>query len=221
MLKSPCFRPAFFAVILIGGASGCATTTREPANLTPHKQQVRAYVESGDYLRDLDRVAARAKAWVEERAARGGDKLTVIFDLDETLLFNWPHISAMDFGYVPATWENWVNEAKAPPIESVREVYRTARRLGVDVIFITGRPESHRAGTERNLKAIDCGDYAGLLCKPAGYPGGSAAYKTATRERLTREGRQIIANIGDQMSDLSGGWSEKIFKLPNAFYELP
>jgi transcriptional regulator len=39
--------------------------------------------------------------------------------------------------------------------------------------------------------------------------------------QLTSEGRQIIANIGDQMSDLSGGWSEKTFKLPNAFYQLP
>jgi predicted secreted acid phosphatase len=173
MLKSPSLRAAVFAIILVGASSGCATATREPANLTPHKQQVRDYVESGDYMRDLDRVAERAKAWVEKRAARGGEKLTVIFDLDETLLFNWPHISAMDFGYVPSDWENWINEAKAPPIESVREVYRTARRLGVDVIFITGRPENHRAGTERNLKAIECDGYAALLCKPAGYPAGA------------------------------------------------
>lgn len=221
MLKLSLLRAAVFAIVVAAASSGCATATREPANLTPHKQQVRAYVESGDYMRELDRVAARAKAWVEERAARGGGKLTVIFDLDETLLFNWPHISAMDFGYVPSAWDNWVNEAKAPPIESVREVYRTARRFGVDVVFITGRPESHRAGTERNLHTIDCADYAALLCKPAGYPGGSTAYKTAMRERLTSEGRQIIANIGDQLSDLSGGWSEKTFKLPNAFYQLP
>src|SRR5688572_22764382 len=187
MLKSPCFRATVFAIVVAATSGGCATVTREPANLTPHKQQVRAYVENGDYMRDLDRVAALAKAWIEERAVRGGEKLTVIFDLDETLLFNWPHISAMDFGYVPSAWENWINEAKAPPIESVRDVYRTARRLGVDVIFITGRPENHRAGTERNLKAIECSDYAALLCKPAGYPGGSAAYKTAMRERLMRE----------------------------------
>src|SRR5687767_6022584 len=106
-LKFPCIRAAVFASVLAVGSSGCATATREPANLSPHKQQVRAYVESGDYMRDLDRVAARAKAWVEERAARGGEKLTVIFDLDETLLFNWPHISAMDFGYVPSAWDNW------------------------------------------------------------------------------------------------------------------
>jgi len=28
----------------------------------------------------------------------------------------------------------------------------------------------------------------------------------------------IIANIGDQESDLAGGFAEKTFKLPNPFY---
>jgi predicted secreted acid phosphatase len=220
MRKCPFLRATHVAAMLLLASTGCTTATREPPNLSLLKQQVRTYVESGDYLRDIDVVASRAKAWVEERAAKGGDKLTVVFDLDETLLMNWPHISAMDFGYVPAAWGEWVNDAKAPAIEPVREVYRTARRLGVDVVFITGRPESHREGTARNLRAIECGDYAALICKPANHQWGTVAFKAGAREKLTREGRTIIANIGDQSSDLSGGWSEKIFKLPNAFYQL-
>jgi predicted secreted acid phosphatase len=216
--KCALFRAAVFAAIVVSVFSGCSTTAREPANLYPHKQQIRAYVENGQYMRDIDLVAARAKAWVEERAARGGTNLTVVFDLDETLLFNWPQIDAMDFGYVPAAWDNWVDEAKAPAIESVREVYRSARRLGVDVVFITGRTEKNRTGTERNLRAIDCGEYAALICKSPSDQGTSAAFKTAARERLTNEGRTIIANIGDQAGDLSGGWSERTFKLPNVFY---
>lgn len=210
-------RSAGFAVVLALAAAGCSTT-RAPANLYPHKQQIRSYVDSGQYIREIDAVAARAKAWVEERAKRGGRGLTVVFDLDETLLFNWPQISAMDFGYVPAAWERWVEEAQAPAIDSVREVYRTARRLGLDVVFITGRTEKDRAGTERNLRAIDCAEYAALICKSPSDKGTSAAFKTAAREKLSREGRTIIANIGDQVGDLSGGWSERTFKLPNVFY---
>lgn len=200
--------------------AGCATATREPPNLSPHKRQIRAYVETGQYMRDLDAVASSARSWVEQRAAKGGEKLTVVFDLDETLLFNWPHISAMDFGYVPSAWDRWVDEAKAPAIDPVREVYRTARRLGVEVVYITGRPESQREGTERNLKAIECADHAVLICKPPTHRGSSAAFKTAARHRLISEGRTIIANIGDQFADLEGGASERIFKLPNAFYGL-
>jgi acid phosphatase len=213
-------RCAGLAALLLLAAAGCSTSVREPANLSPHKRQIRAYVDSGQYMRDLDTVASRASAWVRQRAAAGGNGLTVVFDLDETLLFNWPHISAMDFGYVTSAWDRWVDEAKAPAIEPVREVYRTARKLGVEVVFITGRPESQREGTERNLRAIDCGDYAVLICKPPGHQGGSAAYKTAAREQLIVEGRTIIANVGDQVSDLAGGAAERTFKLPNVFYQL-
>ena len=198
--------------------AGCATPAREPQNLASLKQQIRAYVDGGQYQRDIEVVARRAKAWIEERAARGGAKLTVVFDLDETLLLNWSHMSAMDFGYVKREWDRWVEDAEAPAIDSVREVYRTARRLGIDVIFITGRPEDARAGTERNLRAIDCSDYAALVCRPDAQKGTNAAFKTGVRQKLTSEGRAIIANIGDQESDLTGGFSERSFKLPNVFY---
>jgi predicted secreted acid phosphatase len=211
----------FLRALTIGVAlavAGCATPAREPRNLYSLKQEIRAYVNSGQYQRELDSVAARAKAWVEERVARGGTRLTAVFDLDETLLLNWPHMDAMDFGYVPREWDRWVEEARAPAIASVREVYRAARQRGIDVVFITGRHEKSRSGTERNLQAIGCGDYAALICRPDNGTGTTAAFKTATRQRLTAEGRTIIANIGDQDSDLSGGFAERTFKLPNVFY---
>jgi hypothetical protein len=30
----------------------------------------------------------------------------------------------------------------------------------------------------------------------------------------------IIANLGDQFSDLAGGYAERTFKLPNPFYSI-
>lgn len=209
---------ALVAVGVLAWVSGCATATREPANLDLHKRQLRAYVDSGDYRRAIDAVAREAQRWVEERAARGGAGLTAIFDLDETLLWNWPHMVENDFGYRPAAWTQWVEEGRAPAIESVREVYRAARRLGVQVVFITGRRERDRPGTEKNLRAIGCADYTALICKPNDDRGTSGAYKTRERERLTRTGRTIIANLGDQQSDLEGGFAERTFKLPNPFY---
>jgi predicted secreted acid phosphatase len=198
--------------------TGCVSPVQEPPNLSPLKQRIRAYVDSGQYQRDLEGVATRAKSWIETRHRQGGAKLTVVFDLDETLLLNWPHISAMDFGYVVPEWEKWVDAAGAPAIEPVREVYRTARRLGIEVVYITGRTERGRAGTLRNLQGIECADHAVLICKPDHFKGTAASFKTEARRKLVAEGRTIIANIGDQMSDLVGGFSERTFKLPNAFY---
>lgn len=204
-----------FAVAL----AGCVvTSTREPPNLQPHKQQVRAYVESGDYDREMAAVAAKAGKWIEQRAAKGGAGLTVVFDLDETLLSNWPLISRQDFGYVPVEWNRWVEAGAAPAIEPVRDLFLAARRLGVDVVFVTGRRERDRAGTERNLRAIGCADYARLICKGDNDTRTSAAFKTEVRRELTAGGRTLIANIGDQKSDLDGGGAERNFKLPNPFY---
>lgn len=201
--------------------AGCATSSlREPANLTPHKQELRSYFESGAYRRGLARVADEARAWVERRAAAGGAKLAVVFDLDETLLDNSPHFLRMDFGYVPPEWDRWVEEGSAPAHEPVKAVFLAARKAGVDVVFLTGRREIGRASTERNLRAIGCGDFAVLICKPEGDRRGAAEFKTAERGRLAAEGRVIIANIGDQESDLTGGYAERTFKLPNPFYQV-
>lgn len=204
-------------------AAGCRSpmvSSREPANLYPHKLELRAYVDSGQYDRDLAAVAGAAEAWIKRRAAQAvaGERLTVVLDLDETLLRNWPHIEAQDFGYVPAVWNAWVDDANAPAIEPVAAVYRSARAAGIDVVFITGRPERHRAATLRNLERIGCADFAALICRPPEATGTSAQAKTEARRRLVAEGRTVIANIGDQESDLAGGFSERVFKLPNPFY---
>ena len=206
--------------------AGCTTVSREPPNLDPHKQEIRAYVDSGAYDWDIVSVARRARSWIETRAAavtgtqpmRGDGKLAMVFDLDETLLSNWPQLSALDFGYLPAAWDAWVAAGTAPAVEPVRDLYRAARRLGVEVIFITGRREHDRAGTEKNLRAIDCADYAVLICKPDNSQETSGAFKLGQRRRLVAEGRIIIANVGDQESDLAGGYAERTFKLPNPFY---
>lgn len=198
--------------------AGAAPASREPANLDALKEEMRVYVDSGNYREDIAAVAAEAAAWLERRAGQGGQRLTVIFDLDETLISNWSHMKEMDFAYLPGPWTAWVHSARGPAIEPVQAVYRVARRLGIEVIFITGRPERDREGTERNLRAIGSGDYAALWCKPDGAKETTGAFKAAVRARLAAEGRVIIANIGDQASDLAGGNAEKTFKLPNPFY---
>ena len=147
-----------------------------------------------------------------------GERLAIVLDVDETLFRNWSRIDQSDFAYVPADWDRWVAQASAPPIEPVRELFHAARRKGVEVILITGRPEKHRRDTETNLQRIGCEDYQALICSPDASEEPAAVFKAAQRERITKEGRTIIANIGDQESDLVGGFAERTFKLPNPFY---
>lgn len=206
-----------FAAVL---CSGCASApvSREPRNLQLAKEEVRAYVAGGGYARDVAAVAEQVRAWVEQRAAAGGGRLAVVFDVDETLLSNLPSMEALDFGYIPDEWRRWVEQASAPALEPVREVFRRARTLGVETLVITGRRESERQATARNLAAVGCGDFRELVCRPDGDQRAAVDFKTAARARLAAEGWLIIANIGDQESDLAGGYSERTFKLPGPFY---
>ena len=191
-----------------------------PVNLSTAKKAVLRYVDSGQYSKDLAVTADEASNWIAARAARlmDGEKLAVVLDIDETVLTNLPHMREMDFGYLPKMWDEWVEEGEASAIEEVLKVSDIALWYRVTVFFITGLYESDRSGTVMNLAAMKMGEYEQLICKPVGYTGTSGDYKTVARKQLEAEGWKIIANVGDQQSDLQGGFSEKTFKLVNPFY---
>jgi HAD superfamily, subfamily IIIB (Acid phosphatase) len=46
-------------------------------------------------------------------------------------------------------------------------------------------------------------------------------YKSATRTHIESLDYDIVANFGDQYSDLTGGYADRSFKLPNPDYYLP
>ncbi len=206
---------------LVLGLAGCmAPVTHEPPNLSAVKAEVAAYESSGRYEADLSAVAASAETWITRRARNGEGKLAIILDIDETVLSNLKHMRESDWGYHPTRWAGWMAEADAPAIPPVRAIYQCARRHQVAVFFITGRTEASRHATIRNLKAQGMGDYAGLIVRPNGAKETAAVFKADQRRRISEQGYTIIANIGDQQSDLEGGWAERNFKLPNPFYTI-
>ena len=194
----------------------------EPPNLDPHKQRLQAYVDSGEYAKDVAAMALAANKYLTKRIAQGakpGKKLAVVFDIDETTLANLPHIIANDYGYVPKTWDSWVASGQARAVIPVQTVYDTAVRAKIDVFFITSRPESVRASTEKNLREVGYDTWTRTIFKPVAQALSSVArFKTDARRKLAQEGYTIVVNIGDQNSDLVGGYAERTYKLPNPFY---
>ena len=195
--------------------------TIEPPNLYPHKVQLKAYVDSGGYAKGVAEVALEANKYLQKRIPKGakGKRMAIVFDIDETTLTNMPHIVAMDYGYVPKAWNAWVATGQCPAIVPVQTVYDTAIRGKVDVIFITGRAEADRVATERNLRQVGYDTWTKIYFKPETEEAVTmAGFKTEIRRQLVKQGYVIIANIGDQNSDLANGYAEKTFKLPNPFY---
>ncbi|TDR92904.1 HAD family acid phosphatase [Enterovirga rhinocerotis] len=209
-----------------------AGTKDEPPNVGDAKRAATEYYQSGRYQTALAGVAAEAQAWIGERA-RQVDRPAVVFDIDDTALSNWEVIQADDFGRVfggpceklpegPCGWVSWDLLARSPAIPATLSLYRFARTQGAAVFFITGRDETQRAATERNLKAAGYDDYVRLDMVPVGahFPK-AAAYKAPLRAAIEAAGYRIIANVGDQPSDLEGGHAERAFLLPNPFYRIP
>jgi predicted secreted acid phosphatase len=204
----------------------------QPANIGDLKFEATHYYNSGAYLTDLQLAAAPAIAWISEEAPRV-DRPAVVFDVDETALSNWEELKANDFGRVfdgpcdklpkgPCGWQAWDLRAQSTVIPPTMDIFTTARVRGTAVFFITGRPESQRAATERNLNAVGYTGYTQLIMEPAGAHYVSAAdFKAPQRAGIEQQGYTIIANIGDQPSDLDGGFSEQTYLLPNPFYRIP
>ena len=73
------------------------------------------------------------------------------------------------------------------------------------------------------------GSYPAYLNKPefcgpsiaAGRSCPTIQYKSGTRAYIESQGYEIVANFGDQFSDLLNGFADKTFKLPNPNYYLP
>jgi 5'-nucleotidase (lipoprotein e(P4) family) len=210
--------------ILVLGLSACAVTPQHDIsglNLSQDKALVRAYHESGAYTAETSRVAREARDYLDKRLAKGVTKPAIVFDVDETLISNYPYIDKdVDFGYIPKLQKAWEGRGEAPPIEPVRDLCRYAAGKGVAVFIITARPEQQRASTRMNLKRAGCENYTRLYLK-TDLKEESAKYKTSRRREISESGYTILVNIGDQESDLRGGYSERTFKLPNHFYLIP
>ncbi|MDR3476636.1 MAG: HAD family acid phosphatase [Gammaproteobacteria bacterium] len=193
-------------------------------NLDAVKKDLIRYHDDGQYERDQAAVAGQALGYLKERITKAtpNEKLAIVLDIDETSLSNYRDMADMRFGGN----NDQINGAEAKgtdaAIKPTLELYRYAKAHHVAVFFITGRPERFRALTEDNLLREGYKNWDGLILKPDDYRLKSIVpYKASSRRALSKNNYIIVVNMGDQLSDLAGGYSEKSFKLPNPYYFLP
>jgi hypothetical protein len=214
-------------------ASAVTQTTRAAAgvpNLYDAQRLVDEYIRTGRYEEDVASVIAGARDWLEERA-KTAVKPAIVLDIDETSLSNWPAYRVNGWARIangpcdlqqgPCGLRAWQALGQSKAIPPTLSLAKRARELGVAVFFISGRPPELREATERNLK--DQGyEWTSVIVQPAGVTFASAVdFKAPERRKITEQGYTIILSLGDQESDLIGGYAERTFKLPNPVYYLP
>jgi len=103
----------------------------------------------------------------------------------------------------------------------------TADGIGVDAGYPT--PSTLNDGEDGLFTKPPVGSYPDYLntpqfCGPsiaAGVSCPTVLYKSGTRAHIESLGYDIVANFGDQFSDLNGGFANRTFKMPNPNYFLP
>ena len=198
-------------------------------NLDTLKKELRQYHDCtctcGCWTHDQDVQADRAMAFLRQRAAhrRAPEKLALVLDIDETTLSNYQEDVGADFAYNKPVFDAWVDTAQAPAIPGTLRLYKEAQRLGVSVLFITGRDEAQRAATERNLRAQGFDNWQELVMRPADHGSLSIGeFKQMARSQIMAKGYTLALNVGDQWSDLKGKpEAEFSVKYPDPYYFIP
>jgi predicted secreted acid phosphatase len=200
----------------LSGSSAVATADEPDAPATP--AAIVAYRDSGEWEADLARVAQRAQAYLDENAERtDGRRPALVLDIDDTALSNYDCLREADFersALGPCT-----RGGELPAIPQVLALFQHARAEGIAVLFITRRRQRAREVTVRNLREAGYADYEALMmCPNRETRREHATCKIRARKRAKRRGIRIVANVGDQRSDLTGGHALRGFKLPNPMY---
>jgi acid phosphatase len=218
----------------------------EPDNIDLFKKKL-LYYRCTSYEADVAHVLGDAQRWVAARSVLV-QRPAIVLDIDETSLLNWPRIFKDDYAYIPngrCEFDkpgdpcgdlDWQQSGLASAIGPTRQLYEQARCINVastctkvDVFFVTGRREADHNGelasawTLRNLKTagFDGIDRAHLYMRDPEASDGVSDHKTRARTDIESKGYTIIANVGDQQSDLVNGHAEMTFKVPNPFYFIP
>lgn len=199
----------------------------EPQNLDSLKNELRSYHDTGAYDKELAQVVKQAETFIHAKVkannkAEKPARLALVLDIDETTLSNYQGIISRKFCEDMKSINRDIQKANAPAIAPMLALYKNAKENHVAIFFVTGRRPSFQRATEKNLKRAGYTSWHGLYFRPVQDHNKSVIpYKTQVRSNITQGGYTIIASIGDQSSDLTGGYAEKTFKLPNPYYYLP
>ena len=147
----------------------------------------------------------------------------------------------MGFDYDPALAEHLGAGAALPGDPGMVSFVNAAAAKGFAVFGVTGRSDSQRAATLANLTKVGFtafaperfftkwpgsreADYITCASDELHDRGVQGGHPQAHRDRPQRAGGKkydIVLNVGDQWSDLQGGYADRTLKLPNPTYYLP
>ncbi|WP_042383949.1 HAD family acid phosphatase [Streptacidiphilus melanogenes] len=192
------------AALGAGVATPAGAATVSPAAeaaATSAARTADATVSYSQWLSDATAATAPALSYLQQRVAAGTFHGTpaIVLDIDNTSLASY---------FYPTTYPTPAN----PP---VLQLAQYAAAHGVKVLFVTARPDLIDLATEINLTAVGYTVDHLYSRNPLQLLESIQTFKTDTRRKLVAEGYDIVANVGNNTTDLDGGYADAAFKLPD------
>ena len=244
----PQLRPRRHFTMRPDGSSGLSQSGEAIPNIDSVKSTIRTYYKATDgiadkgssaYISETERLAARWTPRLErtcERLDRHGEQPAIVLDADDTTLWTYDmEDAAMGFNFDPDLQDVWVQDERFPATPGMVDLVNAADDAGCTIVGLTGRNSEQEKATIGNLEkvgytgfsadnyytkwvdAADQPDYVDCAADKCT----TIEYKSQTRAHVEKQGYRIIANFGDQFSDLKGGYADRSVKLPNPTYYLP
>ena len=206
----------------------------DPSRVSPiDGMPLQTFSDDGPYANEVEGVVDSAQRYLRKSQALkvpAGTTRSVLFDVDDTTLSTFSYQTYANFVFNATSNAAFANAAIFQAVPHMVELEHFAESLGYTVFFLTGRNILQHDGTLTNLtnEGYDVID-ANLYLKDNTAPWLSSCaptcattqYKSLTRQHIESLGYHIVANFGDQFSDLNGGFADKTFKIPNPMYFLP
>jgi HAD superfamily, subfamily IIIB (Acid phosphatase) len=155
------------------------------------------------WIADVTAVAGQASAYLHDRLP-GQGRPAIVLDIDNT---------SLESNYHPGL-------ADVPAVAPVLQVAQYAAQHGATVFFVTGRIKLEDWINRYNLTQVGY-QYADVYETDLGDLFDLQKFKTAARTAIEAKGYTIVANLGNNDSDLAGGHAERTFKLPDYGGQLP
>lgn len=183
------------------------------------------YADEGQYQQDVAFVVSCAKEkLVQALNQPHRQRLAVVFDIDETLISNINQLKktlSSDRIYQKSLTADDIISKHPMALAPMKSLYDFAKQQHIAIFILTGRADFRRAATVDYLHRCGYDGWTQLVLRnKSEYYTPTITFKSLHRKLIEQSGYDIVLNIGDQYSDLKGGYADNIFKLPNPFYYL-
>ena len=186
------------------------------------KDQVIEYYESDAHEQEVSCILKQARDIINSTDIL--ENTVVVLDIDETSLNHYKALKEYNFpqGDNHKVWSECIFANTGTPIQATLDFYKFCLSKGLKVFFVSARVADSIDTTKLALKDAGYTQFENVFVFPkeiADYnPKQFTNFKSERRAYIESLGFEVLLSIGDQPSDLIGGFTKYTCELPNYLY---